>query len=277
MLRLAFVMCLLGATPLAQGRRTRPRSETPNDTMEVPTAIEPVQEATPSTSSDGKEETLTKDTVIGTQPDKEDEEPSYYDPSKEGLCPKIVPHTDGGSIPSMVIVTIKNAQHLPWSYLDHPDSYVEFWTGEEGARQYYLTKTLLPGKKTESYWRARTQSYNNDTSPLWDWSCLLVYDVANPTITFQVWDRDLLTDSDFVGKATGNLLELIENEDLLGHGDFDVKFRISDNKGEFLKDRDGQQSTLTVNFEMVREKALYNLNRMKGHAKAHLAAHREYY
>jgi hypothetical protein len=235
-----------------------------------------------ATSSDGEVElpvkgTTTATTTTTTTTEEKDEEPSHYDPSRKGLCPKVVPTTDGGSIPSMVIVTVKNAQHLPWSYLDHTDAYVEFWTGEEGARQYYLTKSLLPGKKPESYWRARTQSFDNDTSPLWDWSCLLVYEPSNPNITFQVWDRDLVTNSDFIGRATGNLLEIFEAEDLRGHGKLEVKFRISDHEGKFLKDRDGQQSTLTVGFTVVREDALYELNRRQGHAAANLAAHRKWY
>jgi hypothetical protein len=277
MFRFGVVIYMLVALPLASASRIKPRSEDLKGSGDAKTNPAAMIEQAASSMPPAKDEELNiKDSINGKKPEKEDEAPTLYDPGTEGLCPKIVPTTDGGSIPSMVIVTIKHGQHLPWSHFDHPDAYVEFWTGEEGQRQIYLRKQL-PGTKTESYWRARTQAYNDHTSPLWDWSCLLVYDITNPTITFQVWDRDLASDGEFIGKATGNMLEIFEAEDRRGHGNFEVKFKLYDHKENLLKDRDGQQATLTVNFEIVREKALYDVTRRQGFAEAQHSAYREVY
>jgi hypothetical protein len=264
---------MLAALPLANGARIKPRG---SEEKAAPAAMIEKKAEDPIAPS-GHVSPDVKDSINGKKKEKKEKPPDMYDPGTTGLCPKIVPHTNGGTVPSMVIVTIKNAQHLPWSYLDHPDAFVEFWTGKEGERQSYLGKKLLPGKKVESYWRARTQAYNDDTSPLWDWSCLLVYDVTNPTISFQVYDRDLASKSEFLGKATGNMLEIFEAEDQVGHGDFEVKFRLMNYKDEPLRDRDNNQATLTVNFEIIREKALYQVRRREGFADAHTSAYREVY
>jgi len=283
MLRLGLVFCLTVALPLTHCRRYRPKSEVANDAAKAAQASAKGESASFSKPSsfaesridDPKDELSESNAVKSTRPvDK----PELYDPSKKGLCPKIVPHTDGGPIPSMVIVTVKNVQNLPWSYLDTPDAYVEFWTGDEGARQYHLTKSLIPGEwEKESYWRARTPVLGDDTNPLWDWSCLLVYDYTDPSITFQVWDRDKITNSEFLGKASGNMLEIFQAEDERGYAEFDVKFRLMDKNGNAMHDRKGQETILTVNFDVVREKSLYEVVRRRGFEEAQLSAHREAY
>jgi len=287
-LRLSLVLCLIA---VAQGRRTKPRSTEVKATK----SVNPDSESVPSPSdaedlfaaheAEQQNEVAAKDEPA----EKENEEPEYYDPTKAGTCPTISPqledtngaqHAHGQVIPSMVKVTIYNAQHLPWSYFDYTDPHVEFWTGEEGRRHYHITKKLLSDAQSyETYWRARTPALSNTSHPLWDWSCLMTYDAGNPIITFQVWDRDLTTNNDFIGKASGNIIEMFQNEDDRGTGEIEVKFLIKDHKGEQVRDRagsvlgmssPGKAATLTVRMRMVNEPAMYEVNRKEGYHKANI-------
>lgn len=220
---------------------------------------------------------------------------------KKGKCPRFEPEldTEGGSVPSFVKVTIKSAKNLPKSFLfSRPDPYVEFWMGEEGKRQSWIRKNLLPGHKSEKYWRARTPSLWDNIHPAWEWSCLMTYDSANPQFTGQIWNHNHVTKNQFIGRISGNLLDIMEKEDRQGDGEIDHAFPImrkrtkddekkkgnktgdaDDTPAETTKDEEewvvvrgnsgstkNLEATISVKFELIRETTRYSLTRGSGNA-----------
>jgi len=217
----------------------------------------------------------------------------------KGKCPRFQPELDveGGSVPSMVKITIKSAKNLPKSFLfSRPDPYVEFWMGAEGKRQSWIRKNLLPGHKSEKYWRARTPSLWDNIHPAWEWSCLMTYDSANPEFTAQIWNHNRVTKNQFIGKISGNLLDIMDKEDRHNDGEIDHSFPIlrkqtkdDDKKGAKrdgddtpdMTTKDGEEwvnvmgnsgssknreATISVKFELIRETTRYSLTKGSGNA-----------
>jgi len=239
------LLCLI-ATPQVQGRRTQIANSGGQLAEALKNAEDPQEVSNPSSSLAEEDELLQ---------------------GKEGKCPRWEPQlgNSGGTIPSLVIVTIKSAQNLAWSLIDNPDPYVEFWMGDEGTRQWWFRKNLMPGHKSEKYWRARTHALSDNTSPSWEWSCLMAYDSTNSNVTFQLWDRDLLTTNDFIGIAQGDLLAILGREDHRGDGEIDVTFQLKDKKGKKVTNRKGDKdSTLQVKFEVIRERTMYSITKGSG-------------
>jgi len=182
-----------------------------------------------------------------------------------GKCPRMEfqLESSGGQLPSLVLVTIKSAQKLPWGLVDKADPHVEFWMGEEGVRQSWFKKLeWVPGHKTEKYWRARTQTLNGNRDPSWNFQCLLAYD-DDSKITFQVWDHDLLTRNDFIGIASGNLKEILGKEDTRGDGQIDVKFSLKKKDGTAIGEGE-DAAVLNVEFQVVQEKSMYAITKGTG-------------
>jgi len=201
---------------------------------------------------------------------------------KKGKCPRFRPELehDGGSVPSMVKVTIKSAKNLPKSFWNtRPDPYVEFWMGDEGKRQSWIRKAL-PGHHPEKYWRARTPAIDNSIHPAWEWSCIMFFDSASPEFTAQLWNRNALTRNTLVGKVSGNLLDILDKEDRHNDGEIDHPFQIMQRKKkgkkgdaeewEVVKGNSGdtkkQDAILNVKFELIRETTRYSLTRGSGNA-----------
>lgn len=200
---------------------------------------------------------------------------------KKGKCPRFKPEldADGGSVPSIVKVTIKSAKNLPKSFWNtRPDPYVEFWMGDEGKRQSWLGKAL-PGHHPEKYWRARTPAIMDSIHPAWEWSCVMFFDSASPQFTAQLWNRNLLTRNQLVGKVSGNLLDILEKEDRHNDGEIDHPFPIMRRKKKGKNDPEEwevvmgnsgdtkkKDATLNVKFELIRETTRYSLTRGSGNA-----------
>lgn len=185
-----------------------------------------------------------------------------------GLCPRWKPTLGraGGSVPSLVIVTIASAHDLPWSYfeVDTADPYVEFWMGAEGTRQTWVGNNLLAGHHPEKYWRAETRSLTDNTNPTWEWSCLLAYDASgNTTFTAKMWDHNSLSPDELIGQGSADLFAILKNEDRRGHGEVDVKLGLKDSEWKPLYHGD-KRSVLNVRFEVVREKPKYVVNKVEG-------------
>lgn len=185
-----------------------------------------------------------------------------------GLCPRWQPELGarGGDVPSLVVVTIRSASDIPWSYTrgDKPDPYVEFWMGGEGRRQSPFVYHLLPGHKPEKYWRAETPHRLDNADPSWEWSCLLAYDNQNATFSAVLWDRDDLRRDDYIGKAEGNLLEIMEYQDGHGHGVAEASFSLKkmgkpDEKNGIAK-LEPTGAVLNVKFQIIHEPSLYLMN-----------------
>jgi len=185
-----------------------------------------------------------------------------------GLCPRWKPTLgrEGGSVPSLVIVTIASANDLPWSHfeMDTVDPYVEFWMGAEGTRQTWAGNKLLAGHHPEQYWRAETRSLTDNTHPSWEWSCLLAYDAGgNTTFTAKMWDHNSLTRDELIGQGSADFHDILKNEDSRGHGEVEVKLGLKDSEWKPLYHGD-KRAVLNVRFEVVREKPKYAVNRVEG-------------
>lgn len=221
-------------------------------------------------------EALSKDFANGDQSAEKGLKSSWDNPNG-GMCPRWKPELGarGGSLPSLVYVTIRSVQDLPWSVFgERPDPYVEFWMGEEGERQSWLGYHMLPGHKPEKYWRAQTPHIDNNYHPAWEWSCLMAYSNSNINGTkfnAALYDHDDMSRDDAIGFATADLMEILAVEDQRGTGEVDVKFKLkSPLTGEPLKSGP-HMTSLNVKFEIISEKKFYSIR--EGHSMNHESKH----
>lgn len=208
-----------------------------------------------------------------------DQDESSDTTGTKGKCPRFEPSIGdkGVALPSLVLITIKSAQHLSgyrFFSLNKVDPYVEFYMGEEGEKNIWMKKYLDIGHVDEKYWRARTPTLWNNKDPTWEWSCMLAYDNSIPEnktaqrgsiFNAKIMDSNVVTTNKFVASASGDILAMLRAEDQRGDGEIDVQLALKDKEGNAIIVND-KAALLHIKLQVVREQTMYSVIRGAGQA-----------